>query len=189
MAKKGYKIPDDVLENIFDYWCNHDRHVANTAKQFDIARQTVATFIKRHSWQDRFDKIKSQIEKKTDKSIVQSIADNLEYVRALKRKLLRRFLQKDFKLEGTISEVIKLMEYEDRLLGIAPDETQAPSTLIFNIVNTMSPDEQRQLDRNLEIFYGNGTGMDPEKRIPQIIADPETESGDVPSSNGKRDNS
>lgn len=185
MAQKGYKIPDDVLENVFDFWCNNDRHVANTGKHFDIARQTIAYLIKKHKWQNRYKKIQSSVERHTDKTIAQGIADNLGYVRALKKKVLLRLLEKNFKLDGTISEVIKLMEYEDKLLGIAPDETEAPSTLIFNIINMMSTDEQKQLDTNLEIFYGNGKPMDPQKRVPQISASTKVESGAVSSSNGE----
>jgi len=146
----------DECERMFQFWCSTESFV-DTAETFHISRPTLQKIAVREKWQERYDKIKGRIQKFTATDVVNVIKGNLEYVRAVKRKLLLTILGRT-QLEGTISELIKLMEYEDKLIGAFPADAGGNQTnnFIVQIINGLDTTERDQLDRNLRAYFGNG---------------------------------
>lgn len=187
MVATNKKTSPEITEAMFKFWNENACQDSLTGKEFSVSRQTISNIKKRDGWVERFKQIRLQVQTKTDDGIAKAISQNLRSTRALKTKLLLRLLDKERALDGGIAEAIKLMEYEDRLLGIAPDEIQNPAQIIFNIIERMTVVEQSELDTNLEIFYGNGRAMEAPFRLSEVITEPEREPGAVSPSNRKRD--
>lgn len=173
--KPSIKTSPELIEQMFNWWCNNACQDTATAKQFKRSRQHIHIIRKRDNWIDRFKEIRTKLQVKTDQAVVKTLSKNLEYVTAVKRKLLLTLLDKAKPLDGSIGELVKLMEYEDRLLGLSPDEKTRPSQIIFNIINGMTINERQDLDANLVIFYGNGDRPAPPERLSEVAVESEGE--------------
>lgn len=173
MRKINNKTSPEVVEEMFKWWCDNACQDTALAKQFKIARQTIHNIKKREKWIERFKQIRTKLQVKTDQAVVKTLSKNLEYVTAVKTKLLLTLLDKAKPLDGSIGELVKLMEYEDHLLGLSPDEKTRPSQIIFNIINGMTINERDELDTNLEIFYGNGNRPAPPERLSKVAGESE----------------
>lgn len=181
MGSAGKRTPVEQLERMFKHWCENGRVDSKTATKFGMHRKTVGIFKRKHNWQERYEAtIQPAVQQKTDDDIAQTITDNLQFVRAVKNKLLNTFLAENAIVEGTISELVRLMEYEDKLTGVLPDEAQRPINYIFNIINGLSTTQQSQLDRNLAAIFNENGGIPKVQR-----AKSDATIGDVLSPNGQ----
>lgn len=156
MGSDNDKTPLDKCEEMFEYWSRCQNFV-QTAEAFGLARTTLHRIADREGWEERYEKVKRRIQKATETDVVNVVKGNLEYVRAVKRKLLLTILGKT-ELEGTIAELIKLMEYEDKLLNVFPADTGVNQTnnYIVQIINGLNDSERDRLDGNLRAYFGNG---------------------------------
>ena len=155
MGADNDKVLLDRKEEIFDYWCKY-QNVAQTAEHFQLDRKTIYRFMEQENWEERFGKVKRRLQRKTETEVVNVLNENLEFVRAVKKKLLLSILGKT-EVEGTISELIKLMEYEDKIIGAFPaDQSGVTNNFIFQVINGLNDREREQLNGNLAVYFGNG---------------------------------
>lgn len=137
-------------EEMFEYW-SKCQDIKMTAEQFKCSRSTIYRFMDENQWLERYAKIKDKIQEATDRKVVQEIKSNLKYVTIMKKKLVQKFIDTPVKkLKANVQDVIRLMEYEDQLLGnLDREERLAKSgdtnTYIYNY-NNMEP-EKRDLAR------------------------------------------
>jgi hypothetical protein len=127
------KIPDNnnkvkpaEAEAMFKYWCQV-QNLRAVAEKFHRQYSTVHRTKKRWNWDSRFTEIKTKVQKESEKQAEQAILQNIDYVRALKNKVLKQLLATDKSgnqkpIKADIGDAIKLMQYEDELTGLRPHD-------------------------------------------------------------------
>ena len=115
MSDNNRKITVDERLNAFEYWVGC-QNISETAKATGISRASIVRISEQDGWQARYKKIFDRVLKKQETKIVQKVAENLEYVRTVKKKILLEILDKDNIIKASIHDLVRVMEYEDKLV-------------------------------------------------------------------------
>jgi len=144
-------VSHEDAEEMFRLWCQiRDQGKGGgykgVAERFGRDIKTVRRVAAKNNWKDRFRKILLDIQKRTDKKVVQEKVSNIKLARALRDKTLKKLLRKNTELNPSIRDGIEIMRYEDELSGNLPDERE----------NELAATTAEQLDRTLKIIESLG---------------------------------
>jgi hypothetical protein len=140
------EVTQEQADAMFEMWCKV-QSLTQVAVEFKRSRATVHRIKHRDKWDERYRKIRFNVQKSVDKKAAQSIMSNLDYVTTLKKKLLVEILGKP-QVDPTVRDLIALMEYEDKLLGNLPEADSGGADNIVNIYQIVR--EVNESDRLLD---------------------------------------
>lgn len=135
MPRTDLRIPEAKRAAMFEYWCKI-QDLSKTRREFGVGHGTIYRIYRRDNWQERYNKIQAEIRAAVDKKAQKAITSNLEYVSAIKKKLLAGFITRlnNGDIEAGINEILRVMEYEDKLAGnIESNEVNTNNTYNFNL--------------------------------------------------------
>jgi hypothetical protein len=156
MSKIGQALPRAHREKMFQEWCEC-QNLMKIAKKYKHAYSTVHRMYKRFHWRTRYTRIQTGYENKVDKEVEKNIVGNLEYIKALKSRVLIELIGKDKygefnkkKINPTISDVIKIIELEEKLKGNLPEGAERGT--IVNYIQLQQDERSRVTDDDLAII-------------------------------------
>ena len=143
MPRNTLRTPEAKRAAMFEYWCKI-QDLSKTRREFGVGHSTIYRIYRRDNWQERYNKIQAEVRVAADKKAQRAITSNLEYVSAIKKKLLAGFITRlnNGDIEAGINEILRVMEYEDKLAGNMPGDNNQVVNL--SVVNNADAEHQRQ---------------------------------------------
>lgn len=144
--KQPHIWTEEEIQDVFQWWYDHDCHTALTARECGVARSTVFRFRKKYNWDERAKKIKKSIQQGYDRKRINKEISNVKMAKAVLKKEVAAYLDRKHKPTGNLNAIVSIMRYIDEVQGAIPTE----GTNGDNIVNIIQndPNEVERMLRN-----------------------------------------
>lgn len=148
--KFDFKNPTiEQLQTVFVFWCNSNRNILATSKQFGVSRNGIKAAIERYDWNTRFQTAIDKSNQQTGRDVVGGLAKNVARAQKVFDKIGDKLLDKGTKLSADPFAFIRVAKYIDDASGDAPPTTARD--IIINVIEQISdatPDERSRFARN-----------------------------------------
>ena len=153
----GNRISDDEGEKLYKLWADTYRGkegFAGLARQVKRRRTSISNYAKRHGWETRYLKMLERRERKVDDALVERHVEKAQLIERMVGSAVRALYEEQYipdkdaprgqrkvlilKADATISDVVRLMRYEDELRDKFPKPPdEATSTVPQEVVRSV----------------------------------------------------
>lgn len=184
----GNRISDDEGEKLYKLWADTYRGkegFAGLAREVKRRRTSISQYAKRHGWEARYLKMLERRERKVDDALVERHVEKAQLIERMAGSAVRALYNETYipdkdapggqrkvlilKADATISDVVRLMRYEDELrdkFPTPPDEATStvPQEVVRSVLGELTLIGPKGLEALGKLIVEKGRRLDRERQ-------------------------
>lgn len=184
----GNRISDDEGEKLYKLWADTYRGkegFAGLAREVKRRRTSISQYAKRHGWEGRYLKMLERRERKVDDALVERHVEKAQLIERMAGSAVRALYKEQYipdenapggqrkvlilKADATISDVVRLMRYEDELrdkFPKPPDEATStvPEEVVRSVLGELNLIGPKGLEALGKLIVEKGHRLDRERQ-------------------------